>query len=59
MSRNVWWHMRLKEGQLVTFQNKTYKVLSQGSQMDSYHFKARYYTTLWPVPEKDVSNAVV
>ena len=47
MSRSVWWPVRLKVGQVVPFQNKIYKVVAQELQArDSYHFKARYYTTL-------------
>lgn len=50
MSRNVWWPERLKVGQTVVFQNVTYKVLSQSqTATDSYHFKSRFYTTLFPV----------
>lgn len=52
MGRNVWWPVRLKVGQIVVYDFKTYKVLAQELQAkDSCHFRARYYTTLSEVPK--------
>ena len=47
MIRSVWWPDRLKMGQYVLFQGKTYIVLSQSKyRYKSYHFGARFYTDL-------------
>lgn len=51
MSRNVWLKRKLSQGDTVQFDGKTWKVLSQIGPMDSYHFKSRYYTSLYETQE--------
>jgi hypothetical protein len=47
MQRSVWWPIKLKQGQTVSFQGKTYKVVSQTEKpSDSWCFRMRYYTSL-------------